>query len=390
MMRAIAWALLGLIVLAAAAFFLVAPGLFEAATNKVAAPEGGWPAPSPRAQALHKTLLVADLHADTLLWKRSVLARAGRGHVDAPRLLEGGATLQVFSAVTKSPSGLNYESNTAKTDDLILLSFAQLQPPQTWGSPHARALHQAQKLASADRRSKRLMIVRSRADLADLLKRRKEGEAVVGGLLALEGLHPIEGDLAKLDALWMAGYRMGGLQHFFDNEIGGSLHGVSDAGLTALGKQAIAKMNADGWIVDVAHSSPAVVTETLALSSRPIVVSHTGFKGHCDKKRNIPDALMKAIAAKGGLIGVGFWDEAACATTPAAIAQAIAYGVKLVGEDHVALGSDFDGAITAPFDASQLALITEALLDQGLSEAQIAKIMGANTIALLEAQLPET
>jgi len=141
-------------------------------------------------------------------------------------------------------------------------------------------------------------------------------------------------------------------------------------------------------IIDVAHSSEAVVRDVLAITDKPVIISHTGLKGHCDSPRNISDALMKEIAARGGLVGVGFWDGAVCEPTPEGIAGAIAYAVDLLGADHVALGSDFDGTVTAPFDASELGALTQALMDAGLDEETIRAVMGENAIRFFLENLP--
>ena len=142
-------------------------------------------------------------------------------------------------------------------------------------------------------------------------------------------------------------------------------------------------------ILDVAHSSEAVVRDALALTAAPVIVSHTGFRGHCDSPRNLPDALMKEIAARGGLIGVGFWDGAVCEASVEEIAEALVYAVDLIGAERVALGSDFDGATTVPFDASEAAVLTEALLKAGLDEAAIRAVMGENAIRFFSERLPE-
>ena len=141
-------------------------------------------------------------------------------------------------------------------------------------------------------------------------------------------------------------------------------------------------------IIDVSHSSENVVRDVLDISTQPIVVSHTGFNGYCNSPRNISDDLMEAIAEKGGLIGVGFWDGAVCDNTPKSVAEAIRYGINLIGEDHVALGSDFDGTITPGFDSSELVAITHELLELGLSELQIKKVMGNNMLVFLQQNLP--
>ena len=127
------------------------------------------------------------------------------------------------------------------------------------------------------------------------------------------------------------------LQHFFDNKLGGSLHGISGGGLTEFGEDAINEMLRLDIIIDVSHSSENVVKDVLEISDQPIVVSHTGFNGYCESPRNISDSLMQKIAESGGLIGVGFWDGAICDNTPKSVAKAIVYGIQLVGSDHVSL-----------------------------------------------------
>jgi membrane dipeptidase len=188
--------------------------------------------------------------------------------------------------------------------------------------------------------------------------------------------------------LFDAGIRMMAPTHFFDNDIAGSAHGVAKGGLTEKGKDLIRRMEAKHMIVDIAHASPATIDEVLAMAKRPVVVSHTGVKGTCDNTRNLSDDHLRAIAKTGGVIGIGFWDTAVCGSDAKAIARAIRYTVNLIGIEHVGLGSDFDGAIPAPFDTTGLAQITDALLAEGFSENDIEKIMGGNLIRLLKENLP--
>jgi microsomal dipeptidase-like Zn-dependent dipeptidase len=148
-------------------------------------------------------------------------------------------------------------------------------------------------------------------------------------------------------------------------------------------------MEEAGIIVDLAHASEKMVADVLQVATRPPLVSHTGVRGTCDSTRNLSDNTMKAIAAKGGLIGIGYWKGAVCDDTPAGVAKAIRYAVDLVGEDHVALGSDYDGSTTVTFDASQSATLVEAMMRAGLTSEQIAKISGGNAIRFLEANLPD-
>jgi microsomal dipeptidase-like Zn-dependent dipeptidase len=141
-------------------------------------------------------------------------------------------------------------------------------------------------------------------------------------------------------------------------------------------------------IVDLAHASPKTIEEVLAMARRPVVVSHTGVRGTCDNTRNLSDDQLKAIARTGGVIGIGYWDTAVCGPDASAIARAIRYTANLVGVEHVALGSDYDGAIPAPFDTTGVVQITDALIAEGFSESDIEKIMGGNVFRLLAANLP--
>jgi microsomal dipeptidase-like Zn-dependent dipeptidase len=386
MLRRVLLILVLLIVLAVAAVFAFGPAWVDRSYNTVA-DHDPWPV-SEEARALHDRLLVADLHADTLLWQRDPTQRHDRGHTDLPRLREGGVFLQVFTAVTKSPSGLNYEENTASSDQITKLAIAQRWPRATWGSLFERARFQAGRLAEAAAADDDFVIVRTSDELRAALERRAGNPNVLAGVLGIEGAHPLEGDLDNLDRLYADGYRLVGLQHFFDNELGGSLHGQSGEGLTPFGRAVVEAAEARSMMIDVAHSSPAVVEDVLAMASRPVIVSHTGIASLCPSHRNVPDDLIEKIVARGGLIGIGFWDDAICDATPDGIAETIIYGIGRFGEDAIALGSDFDGTVETYLDASELAAITDALLRRGLSERQIAKVMGGNQIRFFIEYLP--
>jgi len=368
-------------------FLIFGPGIAERSMNVVR--DHSRYDISPEAQALHDSLVIGDWHADTLLWKRDINSRAKRGHVDVPRLIEGNVALQVFTAVTKSPRGLNYERNLADApDDITLLSIGQLWPPRTWNSLAERALYQADKLQRAAKTSAgRLRVIRSKADLDTLLAENVAGAHVVGGIFGIEGAHALEGSLENLDRLDQAGLRVVGLQHFFDNELGGSLHGVRDHGLTDFGRQVVNEAIARGMVLDLAHSSPAVARDVLEVTDIPLVVSHTGIRSHCESKRNLPDELMRRFAATGGVIGIGYWASVTCDDSPAGVAAAIRAAINVVGEDHVSLGSDFDGTVTTAFDTSELAALTQAMMDIGLSRSQIRKVSGENMLRVLRARL---
>ncbi|MGZ8378078.1 MAG: dipeptidase [Gemmatirosa sp.] len=391
--RRLALGLLALLAVLATAAFAFVPAYVERDMNRVDASRAG--PVSDAARTLHASLFVADLHSDLLLWNRDPLDRGTRGHTDVPRLGDGNVALQVFSTVTKTPKGLNYERNTADSDNITALAVLQRWPTSTWGSLRARALHQASRLAGAAARSGgRLVLVRTAADLDAFVAARQAaraaapGERRVAALLATEGLHPLEGDVRNVDTLHAAGFRMLGLTHFFDNEVAGSAHGVTRGGLTPLGRDVIRRMEALGILVDVAHASPRTVDDVLAMATRPVLVSHGGVQATCPGPRNLTDDQLRRIAATGGVIGIGYWDGAVCEIGPASTARAIAHAVRVAGVDHVALGSDFDGATTTPFDAAGLPQVTQALLDAGLSPEDVGRVMGGNVLRLLRATLP--
>ncbi len=379
--------LLGIIVVAAVLFFTLAPGIVEKSRNGVF-PHDPYPV-SDAAAALHDSLVIGDWHADPLLWNRDLTKRGNRGHVDIPRLIEGNVAVQVFTAVTKSPKGQNVNANGADAgDNITLLAIGQLWPIRTWNSLFERAMYQADRLHHFSEKSiGDLRVIRTRDDLDALLALRATGDKVVGGILGIEGAHPLEGDIANLDRLVANGYRLIALQHFFDNQLGGSLHGFRKPGLTAFGREVVQAVVDKGLILDLAHSSPAVVRDVLAMTDIPLVISHTGVHGTCQTPRNLPDDMMRDIAATGGVIAIGYWRTVNCDDTIQGIARSIIAAIDLVGVDHVSLGSDFDGAVSVPLDTSELSAITHELLAQGLSETAIRKVMGENMIRVLRARL---
>ncbi|MBK7511546.1 MAG: membrane dipeptidase [Chloracidobacterium sp.] len=218
---------------------------------------------------------------------------------------------------------------------------------------------------------------------------RRKCEPIVGGWLGIEGAQALEGDPANVDELFAAGFRMMSPSHFFDTEMGGSAHGIEKYGLTEKGREMVRRMEAKRMFVDVAHASQQTIDDVLSMATRPVVVSHTGVKGTCDNNRNLSDDQLRRVAATGGIVGIGFWDTAVCGSDAAAIARAIKYAVSVIGAAHVALGSDFDGSVKVPFDTSGDVLITEALIAEGISDDDIALIMGGNVLKLLSENLPE-
>jgi membrane dipeptidase len=344
---------------------------------------------SDRARALHATLRVADLHADSLLWGRDLNCRSDRGHVDVPRMLEGNVALQVFSMPVKTPRNLNIERNEPDSDDVILIALARRWPRATWNSLLARVLHLAAQARRFEERSGgAFRLVRSRADLTAFLADRDSNPRLVAGLLSIEGAHALDDDPANVEVVADAGIRMISPAHFFDTAFGGSAHGVERHGLTAKGREMIRRMEARSVILDLAHASAQTIDDALAVSTRPVVASHTGVRGVCDNARNLSDAHLDGIAATGGLVGIGFWETACGGPDASWIARSIAHAAERIGVEHVALGSDWDGGVGTPFDAAGVVGLTDALLDVGLDESAVRAVMGENVLRLLDAALP--
>ncbi|MFQ5641030.1 MAG: dipeptidase [bacterium] len=389
MMKLLLKIVLVVVLLLLLAFFFVLPPLADRSANRVA--EGELAPPSDSAQALHPELWIADLHADVLLWNRNILKSHDHGHVDVPRLQQGNVALQAFTIVSKTPFGLNFESNSADSDMLTFLVIAQRWPTRTWFNLTERALYQSQKLHEFARDSEgKLSIIKSKEDLSNYMTRRDSEPDITAGFLGIEGAQVLEGQLSNVQALFDAGFRMMAPTHFFDTEVGGSAHGVEKGGLTELGRQMIAEMESLGMIVDLAHASSKTIDDVLAIATKPVFNSHTGVKGTCDNTRNLSDAQLRGIAATGGVIGVAFFPGATCGDDIDSIVRAMQYAVDIVGVEHVGLGSDFDGAVQTPFDAANIIQLTDALLKAGFSGDDIALIMGGNVRRVLMQALPDS
>lgn len=383
-MRKRVWVPLAVVALAAVGFFGVAPGYLEAQMNRV---DGGPLIPvSAEAQALHQTLQIVDLHSDTLMWNRDPLQRASRGHEDLPRLQTGNVALQLWSSVTKTPRGQNYDANGGDSDNITPLVIAQLQPVRTWGSLLERSLFHGAKLDRAVAAAQgKLAKVSDPAGLDALLAAGSQPQGPVGGLLTIEGLQNLEGKAENLDKLYAAGFRVAGLTHFFDNELAGSMHGLRKGGLTPFGRQVVGLMEAKGMVVDIAHCSHQCVSEVLAMARRPVLSSHGGVQATCKVNRNLTDDEIRGVAKTGGVIGVGYWDAAVCDTSPRAIARAMKHIRDLVGVQYIALGSDYDGGTTVRFDTAGLVQVTQALLDEKFTPDEVRAVMGGNALRVLRA-----
>jgi len=329
---------------------------------------------SDEAKAVHATYPAVDLHADTLMWTRWLgydlharhtpplpLAAFG-GHVDIPRMREGGMAAQFFGLVSL--------------------------PLRERGSGLARAVEeQIDALIEAiDRRPGALSLVK-RADEI----RACEREGRVAALLGIEGAHALEGDLDRVDHFARRGVRYLGLLHFSANEAGFPAYGrgrKDDRGLTAWGRELVGRCEAADMLVDLSHLNRRGFLDVCEMATRPPIVSHTGVLGAFEHWRNIDDAQLRAVADKGGCVGVIFCPRYVGGDGLGPVVKHMLHILDVVGEDVPALGSDWDGFIvpTSPLkDPTGLPRLTEALLAAGVSERVIGKILRLNVLRVLGA-----
>jgi membrane dipeptidase len=384
MKRKILYSLLAVIVAAALVFFGFGPWYFDQRMNQSTSLStvGAFP-------DYDSLPFIADLHCDMLLWDRDFFDQHDYGHVDLPRMQSANMAFQAFTIVSKTPRGINIESNSAETDQIGLLSFVQLRPPSTWFSIKARALHQIGQLYDfAEESDGQFRVVKSKSDLETFISDRKTNTRITAGMIGLEGAHCLENDLNNLDEFYAQGVRFIGLAHFFDNEWAGSAHGLAKGGLTPAGHQLVKKMDSLKIVIDLAHASAQTIDDIFRLTTGPLLVSHTGVRGVCNNQRNLSDEQILEIGKRNGLIGIGLWETAVCGTDAVATARSIKYVADKIGVDKVCLGSDYDGAITAHFDVRGLPLIMEELKKLGFNKTEIEGLMGGNVRDFMLRNLP--
>lgn len=375
-------ALLGIVIIL---FFIFVPSYIDRSKNTVSILS-----PHVKNPWYDSIPFIADLHCDELLWDRDLLEEIDYGHVDLPRMQKANMAFQVFTIVSKVPFGINIEENDSNSDQIALLSFAQLRPPSNWFSIKQRALNQCHELHNFEQRSEgKFRVIETKADLKRFISDRKSNHSLSSGMLGLEGAQPLEGDLSNLDEFYHAGVRYIGLAHFFDNEWAGSAHGKNKGGLTDIGKRLVRKMDSLHIMIDLAHASQHTINDVLAIHNGPLLVSHTGVKGVCNNQRNLSDKHLIEIGKRNGLIGIGMWVTAVCGRDAAATAKSIRYVADKIGVDKVALGSDWDGAFEMHFDVTGLPRIVDALQQEGFTRAEIELIMGGNVRDFFLRNLPE-
>ena len=349
----------------------------------------------------HDGCFIADLHADVCLWRRDLMRRNLRGHVDLPRLREGNVALQFVTVPTKLVISPRFP-RLFFSDLFFWGALMSLQRPDTWFSTAARVRLQLRRLACwIDQSEGVIQMVCSRGQLNELNERRGRNEDVIGVMLGLEGAHVLRG---SLDVPWLAaqGFRVVGITHFNDNRFGYSAHGVRRGGLKPSGRELVRQLDSHSIIIDLAHASAALIDDALEMHrqgelSRPLIVSHTGIKGRHDHRRNISDRHAVAIASTGGLIGITLFAPGLPRADLAAMGESISYTVKLLdsagleGARHVAIGSDFDGAVRTVVDAAGWRRIAEELLKpvHGLEPGQVEWIVGGNIRNFFAQNLPD-
>jgi membrane dipeptidase len=209
-----------------------------------------------------------------------------------------------------------------------------------------------------------------------VLEAKRRGQLAL--LPALEGADGLEGSLDNLRELYRRGVRLVQLVHFLDNDLGSNQTAPhDDRGLTAFGREVVREANRLGIIVDLAHANTHTIMSALETSTQPILFSHTGVKALHEGDRYVTDDEIRAIAAKGGIIGI--WPAEALESIPGMVRH-IDHVKRLVGVDHIAIASDLRGMsyIDAFGEEANFRAISDGLMDAGYSDDEIGKIMGGN------------
>jgi membrane dipeptidase len=320
------------------------------------------------AASLHHDSIVVDAHCDTLLsvqaGERGLAERSTQGHIDLPRLLDGGVTAQVFALFLED----RYLPAAAAKQTLRLLDtlYAAL-------ADHAAQLTLALK-----------------ADDIEWAKKEHKVAAVIG----FEGAEALEGDLGLLRVFHRLGLRLLTIAWSRRNQ---AADGVAEActggGLTNFGRQLVEECNKLGVILDVSHLAPAGVADVLEASAAPIIASHSNAHALCPHARNLTDEQLVGVARTGGVIGVTFVpafiheDEEQASLDR--LLDHIDHIVGVAGTDHVGLGSDFDGfgpqTPQGLGDVTCMPGITAGLVERGYSPDDVRKILGLNFLRVFRA-----
>ncbi len=321
------------------------------------------------AAELHRRVAVADGHADSLMWNRDLTHASQAGHVDFPRLKEAGVKIQCFTIVTRGLPVI---------DGFTPFMLKNRWPKEARASEWTRCTYQLDRIdqfCAADPSVAQVTV--SKGQLEQNLQQNR-----ISAVLGVEGGHVLEGDVGKVEALHARGVRFMSLTHLGNNDLGGtSTPLLGNRPLTALGHQVLDAMGEVGLAVDLAHASPAMLPELLSHPKTRVFSSHTGVQGVTPLWRNLPDAVLKQVATRGGVAGIIFAPQYIGGRTFDDVCKHIEHAVNVMGEDAVALGSDFDGLIPLPQgmrDVRDLPKLTEALVRRSLPVRVIEKVLGEN------------
>jgi membrane dipeptidase len=312
-------------------------------------------------EALHRSSIVFDGHCDTLLRvvedQLKLAERSSEGHIDLPRLREGGVTAQVFAMFIEDrylPAG------AAKQTLRVLDAFY-------------RELE-----ANAD-----ALVLATKAAHVEQAKAAGKVAAIIG----CEGAESLEGEIALLRMFHRLGLRLLTVAWSRRNQAAdGAWEARTGGGLTRFGVKLVEECNQLGILLDISHLSPAGVKDVLDLTSAPVVASHSNARALCPNPRNLTDEQLVALAEKGGVIGVtfvpGFISEQNEEASLDKLLDHVDHIVQVAGVEHVGLGSDFDGfrppAPAGLEDATHLPDITAGLVERGYSEGDVRKVLGLN------------
>ncbi|KAG2385764.1 hypothetical protein C9374_002913 [Naegleria lovaniensis] len=385
-------------VLSCVIFFVALPWAFDTFSNQIYTQPDTLK--NTVAMTIHQNIpFIADLHADTLMWKhRGGFLTTEKGHVSLSKMQRGNQALQVFAAVNSIPHTLNMKTNVNSTDILPFLMASQLYDYSAWFSPFQRARAYSKLLHDYQSESKGLFtIIKNKKILEEFVSKRAHNKNLVSGLYSIEGATVLEHQLENVQKLYDMGVRMFGLNHFGDNQVSGSLHGLTKYGLSDFGKQVVRKLSDLKVIIDLAHASEKAMSEVLDMLERgeistTVMISHTGLKGICNTTRNLSDDFAKRIAKHGGVIGIAFFKYTTCGHGFESVARSIKYLKNLLGGnsvENIALGSDWDGTIKAFGASDHLVHLTDALISQNFTETEISQIMGGNVLKMLRRSLPD-
>ncbi len=311
---------------------------------------------------------IADAHADSLMWNRDLTVRQRRGQVDFPRLREAGVRLQCFTLVTRGRAFL---------DGFGAFAAVRRWPRRSREGFWARCLFQLDRMHAMCARAPGVVAVAGSA--AALEAHRAHG--TTSAVLGVEGAQVLEGQVERVAELHRRGVRFMSLTHLARNELAGcSSPLMGDAPLTPYGREVLAAMGAAGMSVDLAHASHRTLREVLESRAARPLCSHTGVSGVTPSWRNLDDGELRAIAERGGVIGIIFATRYLGGREIDAVVRHLEHALDVAGEDAVGLGSDFDGMVRMPRglrDVTDVPALLEALARRRPARV-VEKVAGAN------------